>query len=63
MEAVTGIGLIIGPLIGSVLYTIGGYNFTFYSFGALFLIFGLIVRVIFPKSIDERYNNDEEGES
>jgi len=38
IEAVTGIGLILGPLIGSALYSIGGYNFIFYSFGLMFII-------------------------
>ena len=38
IEAVTGIGLILGPLFGSVLYSIGGYNFIFYSFGFMFIL-------------------------
>ena len=38
IEAVTGIGLILGPIIGSLLYALGGYKFIFYSFGLLFII-------------------------
>ena len=38
IEAVTGIVLIMGPLFGSALYSIGGYNFIFYSFGFMFVI-------------------------
>jgi MFS family permease len=33
IEAVTGVGLILGPLIGSFLYAVGGYKFIFLSFG------------------------------
>jgi MFS family permease len=29
IEAMTGIGLIMGPLIGSLLFSYGGYSFTF----------------------------------
>jgi MFS family permease len=38
IEAVTGVGLIMGPLIGSSLYALGGYQFIFFSFGTLFVI-------------------------
>ena len=53
IEAVTGIGMIIGPLLGSLLYSFGGYTFTFYCFGSIFLFFGLFVRIIFPRNIDK----------
>jgi MFS family permease len=52
IEAVTGVGLIMGPLIGSFLFAIGGYKFIFYSFGFLFLISSFFIKAIFPKSID-----------
>jgi len=53
IEAVTGIGLIIGPIIGSTLYHIGGFAFTFFAFGSMFVIFMLFVKKMFPKRIDE----------
>ena len=52
IEAVTGVGLIMGPLIGSFLFAIGGYKFIFYSFGFLFLISSFFIKAIFPESID-----------
>lgn len=57
IEAVTGVGLIMGPLIGSFLFAIGGYKFIFYSFGFLFLISSCFVKAIFPASVD-RINGD-----
>ena len=53
IEAVTGVGLIMGPLIGSFLFAIGGYKFIFYSFGFLFLISSFFIKAIFPESIEK----------
>ena len=33
-QAMWGIGAMIGPLIGSVLYKLFGYEYTFYVYGA-----------------------------
>ena len=52
MEAVTGVGLILGPLIGSGLYAFGGYRFIFFSFGGIFLFFSLFIRCIFGENVD-----------
>ena len=38
LESFMGLGCFLGPLLGSLLYTIGGYQFIFYSFGGFFLI-------------------------
>jgi len=57
IEAVTGIGLIMGPLIGSALYAIGGYRFIFLSFGAFFMISSLFVKLIFGANIDASHGN------
>jgi MFS family permease len=53
IEAVTGIGLILGPIIGSLLYALGGFTFTFFIFGSIFIIAGLFVKLIFPQRLDE----------
>ena len=55
IEAVTGIGLILGPLIGSVLYALGGYKFIFYSFGTFFMLSSLFVKLIFGDHIDRQH--------
>lgn len=57
VEAVAGIGCIIGPLFASALYSIGGYSFIFYSFGGTFILLSFFIKIIFPKKIDEM-NND-----
>lgn len=57
IEAVTGVGLILGPLIGSGLYSIGGYKFIFFSFGSLFIVFSSFVKAIFDDSIDKKFGS------
>jgi|TARA_B110001450_G_scaffold230747_1_gene232183 hypothetical protein len=58
IEAVTGVGLGFGPLMGSALfaageYTIfGGYNFIFYSFGTFLIFCSFFVKSVFPSSIE-----------
>ena len=53
IEAVTGIGLIMGPLLGSALYSLGGYTFIFYSMGGLFLFLSFFIKIVFPKRVDK----------
>jgi len=52
IEAVTGVGLIMGPLIGSALYALGGYLFIFYAFGSMFVVFSFFIKTIFDDNID-----------
>jgi MFS family permease len=52
IEAATGIGLIMGPVIGSSLYQFGGYSFTFYTFGVIFICFSFTIRILFNAEID-----------
>ena len=57
MEAFTGIGLILGPIIGSVLYTFLGFSKTFFVFGSLFVIISLSIYKVFPSVIDRDERN------
>lgn len=59
IEAVTGVGLILGPLIGSGLYSIGGYQFIFFSFGSFFIVFSAFIRCIFDEKIDNQNFEDD----
>ena len=59
IEAVTGIGLILGPLIGSFLYSLGGYRFIFFSFGSLFVFLSFFVNAIFPASVDKTTSSEQ----
>ena len=52
IEAVTGVGLILGPLIGSFLYELGGYRFIFFSFGAIFVFASFFIKMVFGENID-----------
>jgi MFS family permease len=52
IEAVTGIGLIMGPLIGTLLYSLGGYAFTFYAFASFFVVFFFFIGVLFPSHLN-----------
>lgn len=65
IEAVTGVGLILGPLFGSFLYALGGYVFIFYSFGSFFMFASFFIKMIFGSNIDrvsgsefEEYQSD-----
>lgn len=39
LEAATGLGFLFGPLIGSGLYSIGGYLLPFYGLSAIYIVF------------------------
>jgi MFS family permease len=52
IEAATGIGLILGPLIGSTLFSIGGYHFIYYFFGSIFVVCSFFIKSIFSPDID-----------
>lgn len=54
IEAVTGIGLIMGPIIGSGLYALGGYQFIFYSFGSLFILGSQFVKLFLDEKVDRQ---------
>ena len=58
MEAVCGLGLCLGPIIGTALYSLYGYNFVFLFFGGIFIFFTLFVNCIFPKVVDGKPPNE-----
>jgi MFS family permease len=53
IEAVTGVGLILGPLMGSGLYALGGQRFIFFSFGTLFILASFSIKSVFGPDIDQ----------
>ena len=57
IEAVTGVGLIMGPLLGSFLYALGGYQFIFWVFGGIFIVFSFFIKCIFNSEIDGKPTN------
>ena len=56
LESSQGIGLISGPAIGSVLYTLIGFQYTFYGVGGMFLVLAPTLYFLIPNSV----NSNEE---
>jgi len=50
VEATTGIGLIVGPILGSALYSIFGFSKTFEYYGIFLILLGVLVKFNFPDS-------------
>ena len=57
VEALTGLGLNIGPIIGSTLYSLLGYEDTFFIYGSFLVFLSIIIKVNFPG--DSEYDSDE----
>jgi MFS family permease len=52
LEAAQGLGLMLGPLLGTALYAVAGYNFMLYAFGGLFLFISFFVYLLVPNFVD-----------
>lgn len=52
MEMCSGIGLTIAPLLGTLLYDVGGFKFPFLVFGVLFFLLAVLVRFVIPYNVD-----------
>ena len=52
LEMSAGIGLMLGPLMGSLIYLIGGYEVPFYLMGAIFMILIYPILRILPGDAD-----------
>ena len=51
-EIAAGLGFMIGPLIGSVFFEIGGFKLPFLVIASLFFVFLIITKIVLPKSLD-----------
>jgi len=60
MEMSCGIGLTISPVIGSFLYTLGGFKLPFIVFGCMFLGFSLAIKCILPERVDFKKKDTED---
>ena len=49
VEAMTGLGLITGPIVGSTLYALLGYSGTFFLYGSFLLILSFVIKMNFPE--------------
>ena len=57
VEALTGLGLILGPIIGSCLYGLLGYSQTFYIYGSFLIFLAFIIRINFPDDSEVEGNS------
>ena len=63
LEMSCGIGLTISPIVGSILYGVGGFNLPFICFGAVFFVFALFLRLIIPTAADQIKEHVEKTKS
>lgn len=54
IEASSGFGLIVGPLVGSLLYTYFGFKITFLICAFTFLIFGFSTMKVISDSVNKK---------
>lgn len=59
METCGGIGLIVGPLIGGLFYSIGGYEFTFIVYVVILIILTLVTYFILPAPKKDHENGKQ----
>ena len=58
VEALTGLGLIVGPVIGSSLYGLLGYANTFYIYGSFLILLAFIIKLNFPEDSEPSEEDD-----
>ena len=46
LQTFTGLGMMLGPLMGSVLFKIGGFQLPFYTVGGLLLFLALVINCL-----------------
>jgi len=59
IETAVGVGLILGPVIGSSIYAFAGFGVTFFLIGGVFLILTPILYCLIPDSIDKKADKVE----
>ena len=50
VESFAGVGATIGPVLGSTLYATMGFSGTFYFYGAMNVVWGIVTWMILPKT-------------
>ena len=53
LEASMGVGLLVGPVAGSILYSTLGFKATFFWIGVTFISLAPLLRFVIPKSVDD----------
>ena len=52
LEASIGLGMLTGPAIGSVLYTLFGFKGTFYMIGVCFIVLAPFLQLVIPATVN-----------
>lgn len=53
LEGSTGLGCMIGPLLGANLYTLFGFDYTFHTLGICFILLSPVLYMTIPKCVDD----------
>jgi hypothetical protein len=57
-EAAAGLGLMMGPVIGSFIYASLQYMYTFFVFSGIMLLNCILVSIILPNSLNQPYSSE-----
>ena len=52
LQSFTGFGMLIGPILGSLLFNLGGFQLPFYTVGVMLLLLALANHCVIPKTVD-----------
>ncbi|XP_041763407.1 MFS-type transporter SLC18B1-like [Anopheles merus] len=63
LETCFGLGLIVGPMVGGALYTVGGYYLPFVVLGSALFVTAILTLCILPKHPNEQQPNREKSAS
>lgn len=61
LETFFGLGLIAGPMVGGILYSLGGYYLPFVSLGVLLFVVAFLTMCILPKNSENCPPNQTAG--
>ena len=53
LEALTGLGLIVGPIVGSLLYQSLGFKHTFFVYGGFLFFLSIVIKINFPEAEED----------
>lgn len=63
LETFFGLGLIVGPMVGGFLYTLGGYFLPFVSLGTMLFVTAVFVFCVLPRHNDNVQPEESSGKS
>ena len=61
VEALTGLGLIIGPILGSSLYGLFGFANTFFIYGGFLVVLALVIKMNFPDDSERELGDEDDN--